>query len=196
MKTLIDVIAEFSEINDAKIKARGVLDPPVEARWRRLKTYYDQLMLQTPNGKIPRALENDLRERVSHRARLRVPTKMDVFFQYQNDYPIARLVNLSRGGLFLGADLLLGRGARITLYLPNLGPGYDALFETRAEVVWATLGNPRAGQPRGMGVCFREITRSAEEQLDAFLVDALGRRIATAQALELAWSRAERRYAS
>lgn len=191
----MDVIAEFSELNDAKIQSRGLLPPGLEGRWKRLKTYYDQLMLQVPASKAGESLSSLIRQKLSHRCRLRVRTEMEVFFLYQSDYETTHLVNLSRGGLFLGSELLLGRGARITVYLPNLGAGYDALFETRAEVVWATLGNPRAGQPRGMGVCFREITRTAEEQLDIYIVDSLGKRVAAAETLESDWLRCERRYA-
>jgi hypothetical protein len=120
---------------------------------------------------------DDIRQRIKHRKRLRIRTDMEVFFRYEDNFLPSRLVNLSRGGLFLSSNILLDKGSLITLYLPNLGSDYGELFETRAEVVWATRGIPESGFPRGMGVRFHEISGIAAEQLDYYIVDALQKQL-------------------
>jgi c-di-GMP-binding flagellar brake protein YcgR len=63
----------------------------------------------------------------------------------------------------------------MTLYMPNLGRGYENLFETTVDVVWAARGHRAAH--RGMGVRFQDLRPEAAEQLDDFVVAFLRDRI-------------------
>jgi c-di-GMP-binding flagellar brake protein YcgR len=85
--------------------------------------------------------------------------------------------------------LLLPARSRVSIYLPNLRRGYEALFENRAQVVWARRGREGDGRPRGMGLRFLDLSDRAQAQLDAFVVDALEKRLAGAHvhALAPAW---------
>jgi Tfp pilus assembly protein PilZ len=102
---------------------------------------------------------------------------MEVFFRYKDTYFSSRLVNLSRGGLFMSSNILLTKGSPITIYLPNLGDSYEDLFETRGEVAWSSRGGSATNLPRGMGICFRDMKQRAAEQLDAYLIDAIHRQL-------------------
>jgi c-di-GMP-binding flagellar brake protein YcgR len=125
----------------------------------------------------PQFDSDDIRQRIKHRIRLRIPTDMEAFFRYKDTFLPSRLVNLSRGGLFMSSKVLLSEGSRITLYLPNLGSDFGELFETQGEVVWATRGIPRSGLPRGMGIRFRAVRGIAAEQLDSYIVESLQKRL-------------------
>jgi hypothetical protein len=59
--------------------------------------------------------------------------------------------------------------------MPNLGRGYESLFETMVDVVWATRDG-RAAR-RGMGVRFQDLHPEAAGQLDDFVVAFLRDRI-------------------
>jgi hypothetical protein len=100
---------------------------------------------------------------------------MSLFLCHDDAYAPARSVNVSRGGLFLGSDITLRRGDRMTLYMPNLGRGYESLFETTVDVVWAARDS-RAPH-RGMGVRFQDLRPEATDQLDDFVVAFLRDRI-------------------
>lgn len=180
MKTVFERLEEFAELNEAKIELAGNLPADLEARWRELKAYYDRLMTKPPTERGPmarRLVIDEIRRRLRRRDRLRVRAVTDFFFHYQNTYLSARLVNLSKGGLFFSSHILLAKGSPVALYLPNLGPGYEALFETRGEVVWSSKGDGHSGLPRGMGVRFLDVEPEAAAQLDAFVVEALERRL-------------------
>jgi hypothetical protein len=183
LKKVLDLLEEFGTLNDAKIESGGSLAPTEELRWRELKEFYDRLMTISPAQKgldRRRFLAYDIRDQVKHRGRLRVRTDMDVFFKYQDAYLSSRVVNVSRGGVFMGSKILLTKGSRINLYWPNLGSDYEELFETEGEVAWATPGAPKSDLPRGMGVRFCEMKRAAQEQLDAFVVDSLEEQMSAA----------------
>ncbi len=176
VKDVLDLLEEFCRLNESRIESRGRLPSRSELRWKELKVLYDRLMSRGSSEKecdTPRFVVDDVRERLSHRGRLRVPTSMDVFFRYKDTYFSSRLVNLSRGGLFMSSNILLTTGSHLTVYLPNLGDSYEDLFETRGEVAWANKGGSPESMARGMGICFREMRQSAEEQLDTFLVNAI-----------------------
>jgi len=180
VKTVLNILEEFAVLNDAKVRFRGSLHPTSEGRWRSLKDFYDRLMSHPPSREAPSPcsrLSDMIRRQLTHRGRLRVRSEMRIFFQFEKAYYSSRLVNLSRGGIFIGSSILLTRGTPMTLYLPNLGSSYSELFETRAEVVWATKGIPRAGLPRGMGIRFCEMTPSTAEQLDDFIIESLRKRL-------------------
>lgn len=183
LKKVLDLLEEFGKLNDAKIESGGSLAPTEELRWRELKEFYDRLMSISPAQKglnRRRFLAYDIRDQIKHRGRLRVRTDMDIFFRYQDAYLPSRVVNVSRGGLFMDSKILLTKGSRINLYWPNLGSDYEELFETEGEVVWTTPGGPKSDLPRGMGVRFCGMKRMAQQQLDAFVVDSLEERISSA----------------
>jgi uncharacterized protein (TIGR02266 family) len=179
MKSELDLVREFSELNEAKIDSWGSLPLAAEKRFRELKAYFDDLMLQRTKDRIPlvdRHETFEIRSAIPGLARLRIPAEMSVFFCHDDGYAPARSTNLSRGGLFLGSDVRLERGARMTLYMPNLGRGYESLFETTVDVVWAARERQTAAQ-RGMGVRFQDLRPEAAQQLDDFVVAFLRDRI-------------------
>ena len=110
LKDVLDLLEEFCKLNDARMESRGRLPRRSELRWRELKVLYDKLMSrssETKDHKAPNFVVDDVRKRLSHRGRLRVPTSMEVFFRYRGTYFSSRLVNLSRGGLFMSSNILL-----------------------------------------------------------------------------------------
>ena len=50
MKTILDLIGEFSALNDAKVVCGGELPPESEKRWAELKSFYDLLMASRSFG--------------------------------------------------------------------------------------------------------------------------------------------------
>jgi uncharacterized protein (TIGR02266 family) len=178
MKSELDLVREFSELNEAKVDSWGALPIPSEKRFRELKAYFEDLMMRRSTERIPlldRHESFEIWNAITGRARLRIPAEMSVFFCHDDAYAPARSVNLSRGGLFVGSDVTLTRGDRMTLYMPNLGRGYENLFETTVDVVWAARDAQAAR--RGMGVRFQDLRPEAAEQLDDFLVAFLRDRI-------------------
>ena len=178
MKSELDLVQEFSELNEAKVDSWGTLPVASEKRFRELKAYFDDLMHRRSNDRIPlvdRHETFEIRSAVTGRSRLRIPAAMSLFFCHDDAYAPARSVNLSRGGLFVGSDVTLRRGDRMTLYMPNLGRGYETLFETTVDVVWAARDSRAAH--RGMGVRFEDLRQDAAEQLDDFVVAFLRDRI-------------------
>ncbi len=178
MKSELELVREFSELNEAKVDSWGTLSASAEKRFRELKAYFDDLMHRRSTDRIPlldRHESFEIRSAVTGRSRLRIPAEMTLFFCHDDAYAPARSVNLSRGGLFVGSDMTLRRGDRMTLYMPNLGRGYESLFETTVDVVWAA----REGRARlrGMGVRFQDLRPEAAEQLDDFVVAFLRDRI-------------------
>lgn len=176
LKKVLDLLEEFGRLNDDKIESGGSLPPSDELRWRELKEFYDRLMSISSRKKgldRRRFLAYDIRDQVKHRGRLRVRSDMDVFFKYQDAYLPSRVVNVSRGGVFMGSKVILTKGSPIKLYWPNLGSDFGDLFETDGEVAWATPGTAQSDLPRGMGVRFCKMNKAAQEQLDAFIVDSL-----------------------
>ncbi len=179
LKDVLDLLEEFCRLNEAKTQSKGRLSPVSESRWRDLKALYDRLMSrreQSDRAVSPQFDSDDIRQRIKHRKRLRIPTDMEAFFRYKDTFLPSQLVNLSRGGLFLSSKVLLSEGTRITLYLPNLSSDFGELFETQGEVIWATSGLTLSGLPRGMGIRLHAIKRIAAEQLDAFIVESLQKR--------------------
>lgn len=179
MKRELDLLREFAELNEAKVEAWGTLPVASEKRWRELKAFYDELMTRRVYQRIPaseRYGAEEIRRRLPARDRLRVPLDMSLFFCHDDAYAPARVVNLSRGGIFLGSSVTLSPDTRLTLYMPNLGRGYESLFETEVDVVWSSRDR-RAFERRGMGVRFRELARDADSQLDDFIVSFLRERL-------------------
>jgi hypothetical protein len=178
MKSELELVREFSELNEAKVDSWGNLPVPQEKRFRELKAYFEDLMSRRSTERIPlfdRFETFEIRSAIPGRARLRIPAEMSLFFCHDDAYAPGRAVNLSSGGLFLGSDVTFSRGDRMTLYMPNLGRGYESLFETTVDVVWSARDG-RAAR-RGMGVRFQDLRPEALEQLDDFLVAFLRDRI-------------------
>jgi hypothetical protein len=177
MKSELDLVQEFCELNQAKIESWGSLPVASEQRWKELKGFYDNLLISRATNKVPSGDRFDRKEietRLQNRSRLRVPTEMSVFFCHGNTYAPARSVNVSRGGLYVSSDIALEPGDPLTLYMPNLGGGYAHLFETPVDVVWKA---GRSEDVRGMGLKFHELDRDTLDELDAFLVGYLRDRL-------------------
>lgn len=177
MRSELDLVQEFCELNQAKIEAWGSLPVASERRWKELKGFYDNLLISRVTNKVPSGDRFDRKEiakRLQSRSRLRIPTAMNVFFCHGDTYAPARSNNMSCGGLYVSSDIALEPGDPLTLYMPNLGGGYEYLFETPVDVVW-TAG--RHVEHRGMGLRFHELDREAEEQLDEFIVGYLRDRL-------------------
>lgn len=177
MRSELDLVQEFCELNQGKIESWGSLPVASEQRWKELKGFYDNLLLSRATNKVPSGDRYDRKEiatRLRNRSRLRIPTQMSVFFCYGNTYAPAHSVNVSRGGLYVSSDIMLEPGDPVTLYMPNLGGGYEHLFETPVDVVWTAS---RKLDKRGMGLRFHELPETTDEQLDEFIVGYLRDRL-------------------
>jgi hypothetical protein len=179
LKNVLDLLDEFGKLNDAKIDGNGYLPPNAERRWVELRSVYDGILFSSNSGNIPLPSFHidEVRRRLKHRGRLRVRTDMEAFFRYKDMYLSSRLVNVSCGGLFLYSNVLLDRGIRVTVYLPNLAENYGDLFETKTQVAWSNQQKSPDGLPRGMGMSFRDIGKKAAAQLDGYIVETISKRI-------------------
>ena len=177
MRSELDLVQEFCELNQAKIESWGSLPVASERRWRELKGFYDNLLISRASNKVPsgdRFARKEIMTRLQNRSGLRIPTALSVFFCHGNTYAPASSVNMSRGGLYVSSSVALEPGDRLTLYMPNLGGSYEHLFETPVHVVWT--GGTSVDQ-RGMGLRFQELDQDTEEQLDEFIVGYLRDRL-------------------
>jgi len=177
MRSELDLVQEFCELNQAKIESWGSLPVASEQRWNELKGFYDNLLISRASNKVPsgdRFGRKEIVTRLQNRSRLRIPTELNVFFCHGDTYAPARSVNMSCGGLYVSSDVALEPGDPLTLYMPNLGGSYEHLFETPVDVVW-TAG--RSVDQRGMGLRFHELDQKTEEQLDEFIVGYLRDRL-------------------
>jgi hypothetical protein len=179
LKNVLDMLEEFSQLNDERIASNGWLDPDKERRWRALKALYEIFKLPFEADMRPPAPESvrgcpngaDIR-----RAGIRVPTDMHIFVRHEEDHFSSQVLNMSRGGLFLNSKSILLAGSPITIYLPNVDCYYGELFETEGDVAWSN-GGPAGIHFHGMGISFRKLRDTAAEQLDAFLIEILDRRL-------------------
>ncbi len=183
MITELDLVQEYSNLNQAKIECWGSLDATYEQRWQELKGFYDNLLASRIKTKVPsthRFGRSELEFRLPHRASLRVPAEMGLFFCHGDTYAPAKLKNLSQGGLFVASEVAMSTGDILTLYMPNLGGGYDLLFETPVDVVWTSAPNET---PRGMGLRFLNLDEPTKEQLDHFITSFLRNRLSKSMAV-------------
>ena len=183
MTTELDLVQEYSNLNQAKIESWGSLDVSYEQRWRELKGFYDNLLASRLETKVPsphRFGRSEFEFRLPHRASLRVPVEMGLFFCHGDTYAPANLKNLSQGGLFVTSNVTMSTGDILTLYMPNLGGGYELLFETPVDVVWTS---PQKEAPRGMGLRFLNVDEPTREQLDSFILSFLRRRLSKTNAV-------------
>ena len=109
-----------------------------------------------------------------------VPVETGLFFCHGDTYAPANLKNLSQGGLFVTSNVTMSTGDILTLYMPNLGGGYELLFETPVDVVWTS---PQKENPRGMGLRFLNVDEPTREQLDSFILSFLRRRLSKTNAV-------------
>ena len=105
---------------------------------------------------------------------------MGFFFCHGDTYAPANLKNLSQGGLFVTSEVAMSIGDILTLYMPNLGGGYELLFESPVDVVWTS---PQNENPRGMGLRFLSLDKSTREQLDNFIMSFLRNRLSKSNAV-------------
>lgn len=177
MKTVVSLIGEFGALNNAKVRAGGSLPLEDEKRWAELKAFYDVLMAQTGldlDREAPPITASDIREQLTDRERIRVSVEVPAVFQQGEQYHSAKVVNLSRGGMFIASEHLLEVGSHFTVYIPQVGSTSEEVLEIESEVVWVTKrGIPEIELPRGMGVQFTEYPTNAQEKLDSFVVETI-----------------------
>lgn len=186
MKSELDLVREFTELAETKVDAWGSLPVASERRFQELKAFFDDLMSRrTRDRPAPddRYETFEIRSALPRRSRLRVPAEMSLFFCHDDGYAPGTVMNVSHGGLFLRSEMTVHPGNRLTIYMPNLGRGYETLFETAVDVVWAA--RTRKAVKRGMGVRFRELRLEAEGQLDGLIVAYLRDRLSKSSTLPL-----------
>ena len=190
MKTVLDLIGEFSVLHDAKAMWGGKLPGEAERRWEELKVFYDLLMSKSGVGPRPVSRQfsaKDIEAKVTSRERLRVPIEMDMIFRAGEEFHAARGVNVSRGGLYLSSPLVLPVNSTVTVYLASSDVTHEALLEAPGEVVWAnTEGSARDSLPTGMGISFTTQEGLLERHLDAMVIDSLVRHLSGVDANSLA----------
>ena len=190
MKTILDLIAEFAVLNDAKVQRGGKLDPDKERRFAELKDFYDLLMAHTglTARRVTRRFSaEDVLSKITARERLRVPLETEMIFTSGGEFHAGLAVNVSRGGLFLSAREILPVDSPITIYLSSPDTIDPSLIETPAKVVWATARGISASLlPPGMGVSFVSKKGLVENYLDSMVIDSLVRHLSGVDATSLA----------
>ena len=190
MKTVLDLIGEFSVLHDAKVMWGGKLPDEAERRWEELKVFYDLLMSKSGVGPRPVSRQfsaKDIEAKVTSRERLRVPLEMDMIFRAGEEFHAAKGVNVSRGGLYLSSPLVLPVNSTVTVYLASSDVTQEALLEAPGEVVWANKeGSPRDSLPTGMGISFATQEGLLERHLDAMVIASLVRHLLGVDANSLA----------
>ena len=178
MKTVLDLIREFSSLTDEKAANGGKLLPAFEARWNELRAFYELVLAE--NGYVIRPVtrrgEAPPEGRFLSRSFLRVPAEMELFFQFKGEYYTGQLLNLGRGGAFLASETLFPLGSRLVMHLSNIAGGREALLEATGEVMWsAETRVAESDLPRGMGIQFIE-PHKVERKLETFVLETLERR--------------------
>jgi len=190
MKTVLDLIGEFSVLHDAKVMWGGRLPDEAERRWEELKDFYDLLMSKSGVGPRPVSRQfsaKDIEAKVTSRERLRVPLEMDMIFRAGEEFHAAKGVNVSRGGLYLSSPLVLPVNSTVTVYLASSDVTHESLLEAPGEVVWATeKGRNQDSLPPGMGISFMTQEGHLERHLDAMVINSLVRHLSGVDANSLA----------
>jgi len=181
MKTVLDLIAEFGALNDAKMRTGSNLPPGDEERWAELKAFYELSMHQDGlelDRNAPQITAADIRKRLHDRERIRVPTDAPVVFQHTGDHFTGRVVNLSRRGLFLASERIFEAGACLEICLSQIDRDTEDLFEVEGEVAWVTKnGVAELDLPRGMGIHFVDPQPNVVEKLDSYVVETIARHL-------------------
>ena len=174
-RTLLDLIQEFAALNESKTLSNGLLSREGEARWNKLRAFYEMLMVQ--DGLCPdpacRFSAAEIRGKVVNRGRLRVQTDLETVVDLNADLHHARVGNLSCGGVLLLSDEGFDQGTLVTLHLANLSRG-ESVIPTDGQVVWVSDSGGSNGTFRfRMGIQFLGLEASEHESLDSFVVDSL-----------------------
>lgn len=181
MKTVLDLIAEFGALNDAKMHTGSNLSPEDDKRWAELKKFYELSMSQDGlhlDREAPPITADEIRKHLNDRERIRVPIDASVVLRHAGEHLTGRVVNLSRSGLFVASERLFEAGARIEICLPQVSRDTKELFEVRGEVAWVTRnGVPELGLPRGMGVRLVNPSKEAVDELDSYVVETIAERL-------------------
>lgn len=190
MKTVLDLIAEFANLNDAKVTCGGKLPAEDERRWEELKGFYDLLMSHpgmSPNPLSRRFSATEVLSKVRSRERLRVPLETEMLFKVGGEYHAGFAMNVSRGGVFLSSAHLIPASSPVTVFLATPDSADQALVETDGIVAWvANHGVQSALLPPGMGIRFVNKEGLIERYLDAMVIDALVRHLSGLDADSLA----------
>jgi uncharacterized protein (TIGR02266 family) len=174
MKTILDLLREFSTLSEARFK-KGKLSPQSEKRWSELKDFYSRLTAENgiSRGTCTRRFAvSEIREHLQRRQHLRVPITMDIVFEHDGQFSSGRVTNLSCGGLFLAADTVLEEDAKLILYLANVGRGMDAVMTVEGEVAWSR-NDGGDHRPTGMGIRFVNLPEDVQRQLDSYVLETL-----------------------
>ena len=182
MKNVLDLIREYGALSDTRVRRGGTLAPSDEERWAELNAFYDHLMTESGlhlDEEIPFS-SVELRDAVEDRDRLRVPSGGHAILQHEGGCLSARIVNLSRGGVFLAASTLFPVGIVTTVFLADVpGCTEGEILELEGEVTWvASSGVSKAGLPRGMGLRFVNVSEDLRERLDSLVLGILEQRLA------------------
>ena len=175
MKTLLDLIQEWTVLSDAKTVAGGVLPADDEARWNELREFYELLMAQDglPAHPVARYSAGEIRKAVPKRSRLRVRTDLEIVVMKESEVHFARVGNLSCGGVLLLSDSGFDVGTGVLLHLANVSRGAEVL-PTNGTIVWRADSGSENGTFRyRMGVQFAGLGPKEEKSLDAYVLDSL-----------------------
>lgn len=181
MKTVLDLVADFAFLNDAKVRCGGRLPIGDERRWSQLKAFYVLLMADSgfcaPTAR-PRYSAEEIRKRVAWRDHLRVPADIGLRLYQRKEGLTGRAANLSRGGVFFTCWRTLPVKERVCLSF-GIGRRDPRAVEVEGQIVW-THESPywRADLPRGMGIRFLGAAEPVRERIDALVVAALEQRLA------------------
>lgn len=183
VKTVLDLLQKYGDLNDAKIRGGGKLLPEDEERWEELKVVYDLLMfhsvLASENASAQFA-PAEIRETLADETRIRVPVEAYAMVEHEGGAFDANVVNLSRGGVFLASDTLREAGSRLTIYLVGLCEGDDPgdVLELTGEVVWCNEeGIPEARIQRGMGIRLVDLSEETGARLESLVFKTIAKRL-------------------
>lgn len=182
MKTVLDLLKKYDELNEAKIDGAS-LPPEDEERWEELKVVYDLLMfhsgLTSENASAPFS-PLEIRETLADGSRLRVPVEAHAMVHHEGQTFDANVVNVSRGGVFLASETLVESGSPLTLYIAGLSEDDEPgdMLELSGEVVWcAEEGIPEARIRRGMGIRLTDVSEETGNRLESLVVKTIEERL-------------------
>ncbi len=183
MKTVLDLIRKYDELNEAKSRQHGNLSLADEERWEELKAIYELLVFHSGlvrHNEGASFSNEEIRECLGDESKLRVPVDAHAMVHHDGESFDASVVNLSRSGSFLASDTLVQVGERLIVYITGISED-DAgdVFELNAEVLWcAEEGVPEARIRRGMGVHFVDVADETRERLGSLVVNTIEKRLA------------------
>jgi Tfp pilus assembly protein PilZ len=181
MRTVLDLIREFGALLDAKVRRGGSLAASDQKRLEELQAFYDLLMSQSGlpvNADRSSFSDSDLRSHLTEWNRVRVPVEICAVLRYQGSFHAARIVNLSRKGVFLTSEAILDVGSQVVLLLPGSDEDSENALELEAEVIWRTTrGIQEADLPRGMGLHFIGLTPEVQEKLDSRVLETIEKQL-------------------